>query len=136
MSPPQPIADDSKFGAALTDLGVHAGLLTEVQRTALDRDGYAMFPGLIDSGWLTELRTTFDSLAEREGGSAGHEVHQEAGTRRLSDLVNKSPAFDRLYTHPTLLAAIHHVLRRPFKLSSLNARDVLAGHGLQGLHAD
>ena len=40
------------------------------------------------------------------------------------------------YTHPKVLAAIHHVIGRSFKLSSLNARDALPGEGLQGLHAD
>ena len=41
-----------------------------------------------------------------------------------------------MYTHPVILAAIHRVLGRPFKLSSLNARDAVPGLGLQRLHAD
>jgi ectoine hydroxylase-related dioxygenase (phytanoyl-CoA dioxygenase family) len=77
-----------------------------------------------------------NELCEKEGAHAGIEVHQEAGTRRLSDLCNKGATFDLVYTHPRILAAVHHVIDRDFKLSSLNARDALPGEGLQGLHAD
>jgi ectoine hydroxylase-related dioxygenase (phytanoyl-CoA dioxygenase family) len=34
------------------------------------------------------------------------------------------------------LAAVYHVLKRPFKLSSLNARDAIPGQGHQNLHVD
>jgi ectoine hydroxylase-related dioxygenase (phytanoyl-CoA dioxygenase family) len=54
----------------------------------------------------------------------------------LADLVNKGQAFDRVYTHPKILAAVFHVIRRDFKLSSLNARDALPKEGLQQLHTD
>ena len=58
------------------------------------------------------------------------------GVRRLADLVNKGEVFDGVYLDPLLLAAVWHVLRRPFKLHSLNAHDPLPGHGQQELHAD
>ncbi|MEM1211755.1 MAG: phytanoyl-CoA dioxygenase family protein [Planctomycetota bacterium] len=121
---------------ALIDLGVSDATLTSQERQALDSDGYVVLEGVIDSAWLEGLRGTFEALYEREGASAGSEVHQEAGTRRLSDLVNKDELFDRVYTHPRVLAAVAHVLQRPFKLSSLNAREAQAGTGLQALHAD
>ena len=35
-----------------------------------------------------------------------------------------------------MLAAIHHVIGRDFKLSALNARDALLGEGHQRLHTD
>jgi ectoine hydroxylase-related dioxygenase (phytanoyl-CoA dioxygenase family) len=122
--------------AALSALGADDNLLTKQHKADLDNKGFAVFPGLIDDEWLESLRTRFEELCEKEGAHAGIEVHQEAGTRRLSDLCNKGPAFDLVYTHPTVLAAIHHVIGRDFKLSSLNARDALPGEGLQGLHAD
>src|SRR5205085_4992581 len=40
------------------------------------------------------------------------------------------------FTHPRVLAGIAHVLGGNLKLSSLNARAALPGHGLQHLHAD
>src|SRR5262249_27778003 len=66
----------------------------------------------------------------------GKEVHQEAGTDRLSDLVNKGEMFEVCFTNPRVLAAIAHVLRNDLKLSSLNFRAALPGQGLQQFHAD
>lgn len=121
---------------ALDALGVGEDLLTAQEKTDLDDKGYTALAGIIDDEWLAALRARFEELCEKEGDCAGIEVHQERGTRRLADLCNKGPVFDRVYTHPKVLAAVHHVIARPFKLSSLNARDALPGEGLQGLHAD
>ena len=114
---------------ALDALGAHQGVLTEQNRNDLDEKGYTVLPDVIDDEWLEALRTRFEELCEKEGVHAGIEVHQEQGTRRLSDLCNKGSVFDRVYTHPKVLAAIHHVIGRSFKLSSLNARDALPGEG-------
>ena len=121
---------------ALRELGANQDLLSEENRRDLDEKGYTVLYDIIDDAWLAALRDRFEALCEKEGVHAGIEVHQEEGTRRLSDLVNKGEVFDRVYTHPKVLAAIHHVIGRDFKLSSLNARDALPGQGLQGLHAD
>jgi ectoine hydroxylase-related dioxygenase (phytanoyl-CoA dioxygenase family) len=111
-------------------------VLTEGERRSLDESGYVVFPSLVGPAWLERLRAQFDLLAEREGAAAGSEFSQERGARRLSDLVNKSDVFDGVYTQPKVLAAVAHVLGRPFKLSSLNGRDALPGEGNQALHAD
>ncbi len=121
---------------ALCDLGATPDAISDDTRRDLDDKGYAILPGVIDDAWLEALRARFEELCEREGPGAGIEVHQEKGTRRLSDLVNKGEVFDLVYTHPQVLACIQHVIGRDFKLSSLNARDALPGEGLQGLHAD
>ena len=75
---------------ALAELGVTAETLTDAERSALDDDGYVILPDMIDAGRLEEMRARYEYLMEQEGASAGKEVHQEAGTRRLSDLVNNS----------------------------------------------
>ncbi len=62
-------------------------------------------------------------------------MHQEAGTDRLADLVNKDPVFEVCFTEPRLLACLAHVLG-DFKLSSLNSRAALPGQGLQALHTE
>lgn len=121
---------------ALAQLGVTENTLSAAEKESLDRDGFLLLPGLMEPEWLEELRQTYETLMEKEGAQAGLEVHQEAGTRRLADLVNKGAIFDRVYTHPKVLAGVYHFLQRDFKLSSLNARDALPGHGLQGFHAD
>jgi ectoine hydroxylase-related dioxygenase (phytanoyl-CoA dioxygenase family) len=71
-----------------------------------------------------------------ESHDGWREALQEKGTRRLSNLVNKGAVFDRVWTHPLVLSAVRHVIGRAFKLSSLNARDALPGHGHQGFHTD
>lgn len=121
---------------ALVSMGVNEDTLSAEDKNNLDVNGYVAFENILDTAWLERLRDKYEELMEKEGQSAGIEVHQEAGTRRLSDLVNKGEIFDGVYTHPKILAAVFHVLQREFKLSSLNARDALPGEGLQALHAD
>ena len=102
---------------ALDELGARADLLNDGERRDLDEKGYVLLRDIIDPEWLERLRVRFEELCEKEGIHAGIEVHQEEGTRRLSDLPNKGEIFDRVYTHPRVLAAIYHVIGRDFKLS-------------------
>lgn len=121
---------------ALTELGVTNATLTNEERRSLDEQGFIIFPNLIDEEWLIQLQTAYDNLLAEEGATAGTEVHQERGTNRLSDLMNKSEVFDGCYTHPKVLAAIHHILQSDFKVSAMNGREALKGAGLQALHED
>jgi len=104
-------------------------------RDRLDRDGFAPLPGVLSAAQLDTMRARLAGLLAAEGDRAGLEVHQEAGTDRLADLVNKDPVFDVCFTDPRLLAGLAHVLGE-FKLSSLNFRAALPGQGHQALHAD
>ncbi|MCC7358478.1 MAG: phytanoyl-CoA dioxygenase family protein [Anaerolineales bacterium] len=122
--------------AALTALGVTDQTLSPDEKTCLDQNGYLPLPNILSAEQVAYLGRRTDELAALEGADAGKEVHQEAGTTRLSDLVNKDPVFEVCFTHPRVLAAISHVLRGDLKLSSLNYRAALPGSGLQGLHAD
>ena len=121
---------------ALRQLGVRDDLLSSAERGFLDENGYLPLEGLLDDELVDALRARFDELVEAEGEDAGKEVHQEEGTHRLSNLIDKDPMFEICISHPKVLAAMHHVLGDSFKLSSLNGRAALPGKGLQGLHAD
>jgi len=123
------------MATALRQLGATQDVLDPETKRQLDDDGYAPLPGILDKAQLDAFRTRLADLSATEGDAAGREVHQEAGTDRLSDLVNKDPMFDVCFTHPIVLAAIAHVLG-DFKLSSLNSRAALPGQGHQALHAD
>ena len=90
----------------------------------------------MSSQQIAQITKRTDELIALEGQDAGKEVHQEAGTNRLRDLVNKDPIFAICFTHPRVLAGIAHVLNHDLKLSSLNSRAALPGEGLQALHAD
>ena len=121
---------------ALAELGVDDDLLSDEERTFLDEQGYLPLPGILDAQQVTALQQRFDELVEEEGQAAGTEVHQETGTNRLSNLVNKGEIFEVCFTHPRVLSAMRHVLGSELRLSSLNGRASLPGQGLQGLHAD
>ena len=123
------------MATALTDLGVADDTLDAPTRERLDRDGYVPLPNLLSESQVAGLRRRLGELLEAEGDRAGLEVHQEAGTDRLADLVNKDPLFDVCFTDQRLLACVAHVLS-DFKLSSLNARAALPGQGLQALHTE
>ncbi len=121
---------------ALYELGVRDDTLTQAEKDQLDRDGYLPLPGILSLQQVVQIGKRVDELVQIEGENAGKEVHQEAGTDRLSDLVNKDVLFEICFTHPRVLAAIYHVLGQAYKLSSLNFRAALPGQGLQALHAD
>ncbi len=121
---------------ALIALGVHNDTLTVQEKQTLDRDGYLPLYGILTPPHVAHWGARLDELSRIEGDKAGLEVHQEAGTDRLSDLVNKDPLFEWCFTHPRVLAAIAHVLSGDLKLSSLNARAALPGQGLQAMHVD
>jgi ectoine hydroxylase-related dioxygenase (phytanoyl-CoA dioxygenase family) len=120
---------------ALADLGVTASSIGDETRERLDRDGYAPLEGILPGQRLAVMRERLAELLAAEGERAGLEVHQEAGTDRLADLVNKDPVFEICFTEPRVLACVAHVLGE-FKLSSLNFRAALPGQGLQALHAE
>jgi ectoine hydroxylase-related dioxygenase (phytanoyl-CoA dioxygenase family) len=122
---------------ALAQLGAAPELLSESDRRQLDEVGFLAMEDVLDRGQITAIRARFDELVDLEGDRAGSEVHQEVGTNRISDLVNKGDVFDPCWTTPKQLAAIAHVLGwREMKLSSLNGRAALPGSGHQGLHVD
>ena len=123
------------MATALAELGVTQATLADETRERLDRDGYAVLSGVLSGGELEAIRTRLAELLVAEGEAAGLEVHQEAGTNRLADLVNKGPMFKPCFTEPRVLACVGHVLG-DFKLSSLNFREALPGQGNQALHAD
>lgn len=121
---------------ALTSLGVTEQTLTQEEKDKLDRDGFLPLANILSAQQIAQLTKRLDELIAIEGAEAGKEVHQEVGTTRLSDLVNKDPLFEVCFTNPRVLAAISYVLGGNLKLSSLNFRAALPGFGLQGLHAD
>jgi ectoine hydroxylase-related dioxygenase (phytanoyl-CoA dioxygenase family) len=121
----------------LAGFGATRASLSQAQRQQLDEQGFLPVPGALDPGTTAALAARFDELVDVEADLAGIEVHQEQGTARLANLVDKDPLFDRCWNHPLQLAAAAHVLGwHEFKLHSLNGRAALPGEGDQGLHAD
>lgn len=121
---------------ALQSLGVKDDTLSGEEKRRLDEDGYLILSNMLSDTQLHALAGRLDELLEEEGDQAGIEVHQEEGTARLANLVNKGAMFEICFTHPRLLAAMAHMLGPELKLNSLNSRAALPNAGLQGLHSD
>jgi ectoine hydroxylase-related dioxygenase (phytanoyl-CoA dioxygenase family) len=128
--------------ARLARLGVHDAVLTQQERDCIDENGFVILHDMGDADYLAAVRLRYEEQMKRENAGDivksdfSTEHHREAGARRLADMVNKGEVFDRAWLHPRVLAVVAHVLKRPFKLSALSARDALPGSGHQGLHAD
>lgn len=121
---------------ALWNLGVREDTLTPDEQRSLDEHGFVILRQMMAPAQIRAFIARLEDLARAEGGEAGKEAHQEEGTIRLGDLINKDPMFEFCFTHPRLLAAANRVLVSGFKVDSLNARFALPGLGHQALHAD
>src|SRR5262249_37896308 len=86
----------------LGECGVTEATLSPAEKESLDRLGYVTLPDVIDAGWLARLRTAFERATDGKRG----------GTRHTGDLIQKDEAFDGILTHPKIIAAVYHVLRR------------------------
>jgi len=113
--------------------GVTETTLSAGERRLFDERGYVIWPKLMDASWLEQLRADFEQIAARDRQISGG---KESGTRHIKDLFNEGSAFEQVFTHPKILAAVYHVLGRPFGVSQFGGRDPLPGYGQQGLHAD
>jgi ectoine hydroxylase-related dioxygenase (phytanoyl-CoA dioxygenase family) len=117
---------------ALRQCGVTETTLAPAEKDALDRHGYIVLPNVMDADWLAQLRAAFERAVSQGQQKANS---KQSGTRHVDDLTFKDATFDRVYTHPRILAAVYHVLRRSF-VAGIHGRDPLPGYGQQGLHAD
>lgn len=121
---------------SLRELGVTENTLSPEEMSRLDRDGYAVFQGVLSPRHSAQLAARLDALAIEEGDEAGKDFHTEKGATRLGSLVNKDPLFDICFTHPCVVAAVSHILGIDFGLSSLTGRAAQPGEGHQNFHRD
>lgn len=121
---------------ALREFGVCDNTLSVEEKHFLDVNGYLPLENILTQEQIAPMICRLDELANLEGEDAGKELHQEGGTIRVSNLVNKGAMFEIGFSHPRVLAAIQHVIGPRFKLSSLDCRMALPGQGHQAFHAD
>ena len=127
---------ETNSDSILDCLGADLDLLSKDDLRKLDDNGYLVVRNVIDAKWCNELRRRFDEIIEEEGERAAAEHHQEAGAPRLANLVNKGTVFEKVWSHPILLAACRYIFDGPFRISSLNGREPAKGGGMQPLHGD
>lgn len=120
---------------ALRTLGVGPDAITREQKHQLDNDGYFIVENVLDTSDIAAMRNAFETIHAAENENGGHEVHVEPGARRLSNIFNKTGAFDKCLWIPEVLSASAYLLGE-IKLHGANARDPVQGHGQQDLHVD
>jgi ectoine hydroxylase-related dioxygenase (phytanoyl-CoA dioxygenase family) len=120
---------------ALRELGVTHNTLSEAEITQFDELGYFIVENVLSPEDCEKMRNEFERIHAAESDKGGHEVHVEPGARRISNVFNKTDAFDKCLWVPEILAASAHALGE-IKVHGANIRDPAAGHGDQDLHAD
>ena len=107
--------------------------LSAAEARALDEHGFAVLDGIVDGAWLERLRADFEAACSKVEGAS---ERRETGTRHPADLARRGEAFERVLRDERVLAAVRHVLKRPFRVLFCAGRDPLPGFGQQGLHTD
>src|SRR4051794_5182925 len=120
---------------ALREIGVSPSTLSPTQKQELNDQGFVIVENVLTPRDCNAMCEAFERLYAEEKGEGGHEVHVEPGARRLSNIFNKTDAFDTCLWIPEILAASAYLLGE-IKLHGANIRDPVAGYGHQDLHVD
>lgn len=120
---------------ALSLLQVRPGDLSNEQRVSFEERGFFVVEGVYSAPQCQAMGEEFDRLAEKEGALGGAEVHTEPGAQRVSDIYNKSTAFDATLSCKPLLSAAFDLLGE-MRIHGDNMREPNVGYGEQPLHAD
>lgn len=120
---------------ALRELGVTPSTLSDSQKEQLAERGFVIVENVLTPDDCRAMANAFEKLHDAEKDQGGHEVHVEPGARRLSNIFNKTTAFDKCLWIPEVLAASAYLLGE-IKVHGANIRDPVKGHGKQDLHVD
>lgn len=120
---------------ALSLLGVRPSDLSPAQRVSFEEQGFFVIEGAYSPTQCKAMGAEFDRIAQQEGDLGGAEVHTEPGAQRVSDIYDKSTAFDATLGCKPLLAAASQLLGE-IRIHGDNMREPKIGFGDQPLHAD
>jgi len=120
---------------ALRELGVGPSTLSAKQLQEFDEKGFIIVENVLSPDDCAKMREAFERIHAAEQGQGGHEVHVEPGARRLSNIFNKTDAFDKCLWIPEVLAVSAHALGE-IKVHGANLRDPVKGYGQQDMHVD
>ena len=120
---------------ALNALGVGLDAISARQKAELDEQGFFIVENVLPPAAVALMRAEFERIHAAEKEQGGHEVHVEPGARRISNIFNKTTAFDQCLWIPEVLAASAYLLGE-IKVHGANLRDPVVGYGSQDLHVD
>jgi ectoine hydroxylase-related dioxygenase (phytanoyl-CoA dioxygenase family) len=120
---------------ALHQLGIEMDCISAEQKRQLDDDGFFIVENVLNASDIQNMGEEFERVHAAEKDHGGHEVHVEPGARRISNIFNKSMAFDKMLAIPEILAASAYALGE-IKLHGANLRDPVKGYGQQDMHVD
>jgi hypothetical protein len=95
--------------------------------------GFVVVPGPVPPDGMVELAENYDSAV---ASAVLDDVSIGSSTTRVSDFVNRGREFDGLYVFQPVLEACCHIIRQPFKLSTMHARTLHPRSPAQALHVD
>jgi hypothetical protein len=108
-------------------------LLRTMHIRELEEVGFTVVPGPVPPEELGRLAAAYD---EAVASAAPDDIRVGSSTTRVNGFVKRCPGFDSIYLHPPVLEACRHILRQPFRLSTMHARTLRPGLAAQDLHVD
>ena len=121
-------------------------IINDEHYNELDNLGYTVLK--TDENFWEKNKLKFETIEEEydhfcilEGKGGGWENREngenpEPNAQRISNVPNKSQTFLKLVMLPDLLLASNHVIKKPFKLSSMQLRNPIPFGDRQSLHID
>jgi ectoine hydroxylase-related dioxygenase (phytanoyl-CoA dioxygenase family) len=100
---------------------------------ALDDDGFAVIPGVLDADAVGRARADLDAILADT--ATGRDDFEGRNTRRVYKLFGRTRAFDCAATHPVVLGVLDRLLGR-YQLSSPAGIEIGPGERAQALHFD
>jgi hypothetical protein len=109
------------------------GALPPSAAAELERTGFVVIPGPFPAERFGAVAHAYDAAVD---SAAEGDVRVGSTSTRVTDFVNRGPAFDPVYVYPPLLDAAARVVGPAFKLSSFHARTLHVGADALDIHVD